>query len=124
MFFKIVALKNFANFTGKHLYRSLFLNKVAGFRNSNFIKKTPTQVFSSAVAEIFKNTFFYRTSSVAASHSFKSPACNFIKNVTPAKMFFENFATFLRISLDRTPPDDCFSCLFVNFEKFYRGDFL
>ena len=30
-------LKNFANFTGKHLCRSLFFNKVAGLKN--FIKK-------------------------------------------------------------------------------------
>ena len=31
-----------------------------------------------------------------------------------------NFAKFLRISFDRTPPDDCFLCLSVNFEKFFR----
>ena len=32
MFFKIGILKNFANFTGKHLCWSLFFNKVAGLR--------------------------------------------------------------------------------------------
>ena len=74
MSFKIVVLKNFANFTRKHLYWSLFLNKVAGLQNCNFIKKTSTQVFSSEVCEIFKTTFFYRTSPMAASDSFKSPA--------------------------------------------------
>ena len=37
MFFKKGDLKNFANFTGKHL-ESLF-NKVAGLRACNFIKK-------------------------------------------------------------------------------------
>ena len=30
LFFKIGVLKNFANFTGKHLCLSLFLNKVTG----------------------------------------------------------------------------------------------
>ena len=37
MFFKIVFLKNFANFTGKHLCWSLFFNKAAGLQT--FIKK-------------------------------------------------------------------------------------
>ena len=31
-FFKIVVLKNFAKFAGKHLCQSLFFNKVAGLR--------------------------------------------------------------------------------------------
>ena len=48
------ALKSLANFTGKHLYWSLFL------------LKTPTQVFSYEICEIFKNTFFYRIPPVAA----------------------------------------------------------
>ena len=40
MFYKIDVLKDFAKFTGKHLYWSLFLIK------RDFIKKkTPTQVF-------------------------------------------------------------------------------
>ena len=59
MFFKIRALKNFANFTGKHLCWSLSLNIVAGQRTYNFIKKeTPTKVFSCEICEIFRNTFF------------------------------------------------------------------
>ena len=32
------ALRNFAKFTGKHLWQSLFFNKVAGLRNVNFAK--------------------------------------------------------------------------------------
>ena len=39
LFFKKGVLKNFANFTGKHLCWSLFFNKVAGLRACNFIKK-------------------------------------------------------------------------------------
>ena len=51
MFFKIVVLKNFVNFTGKQLCWSLFLAKV----------------FSCEICEIFNNTFFYRTPPVAGS---------------------------------------------------------
>ena len=48
------ALRNFAKFTGKHHFKSLFFNKVAG----NFIKKeTLAQVFSCKFCEISKNTF-------------------------------------------------------------------
>ena len=50
-------LRNFPKFRGKHLYQSLFLNKVAGL--CNFIKKeTLTQVFSSEFHKIAKSTFF------------------------------------------------------------------
>ena len=38
MFFRIVVFKNFAKFTGKHLPWSLFFNKVAGFKNTFFMK--------------------------------------------------------------------------------------
>ena len=59
-------LRNFGEFTGKHLCHSLFFNKVAGSA-CNFIKKeTLAQVFSCEFCEIPKNTFFYRTPLVAA----------------------------------------------------------
>ena len=45
MFSKIFVLKNFANFTGKHLYWS------------NNVAETPTQVFSCAACEMFNNSF-------------------------------------------------------------------
>ena len=57
MFFKIGAFKNFVNFTEKQRPRGL----------QPFLKKTPTQVFSCEICEIFKNTFFYRTPPAAAS---------------------------------------------------------
>ena len=51
-------LRNFAEFAGKHLCQSLFLNKVAG-KACNFIKQeTLAQVFSYEFCEISKNTFF------------------------------------------------------------------
>ena len=63
MFFKIGVFKNFGNSRGKHLCWSLFLTKFL----TNFIKDTPTQVFSCEICEIFKNTFSYRTPLVTAS---------------------------------------------------------
>ena len=69
---------------------------------------------------LFKNTLFYGTSPVAAPESFSFPDCNFIIKETTAKMFFCEFCkTFKDIfSFDRTPQDDCFLCLYVNFEFF------
>ena len=45
-------LRNFTKFTGKHLYHSLFFNKVAGR------KATLAQVFFCEFCEISINTFF------------------------------------------------------------------
>ena len=70
MLFKVGDLKSFLNLTGKHLRWSLFFNKVGGLQGLQLYKKeTPTQVFSCHMWEVFKNTFFYRTLSVAASTS-------------------------------------------------------
>ena len=46
---------------------------------------------SCEIGEIFKRTLFYRTYQVAASESFRLPACNFIKKQTLAKMLFFEF---------------------------------
>ena len=67
MYLKIGALENFAMFTGKHLIGVAFLNKYAGLKTCNFIKKKLKHVFPCKIREIFKNTFFYRMHSVAAS---------------------------------------------------------
>ena len=68
MFCKKGVLKNVTKFTGKHLYRSLVFNKFADLRPATLFKKwTLTQVFSCEFCEIFKNTFSYKTPSVAAS---------------------------------------------------------
>ena len=70
VFCKKGVLRNFTKFTGKHLYQSLFFNKVAGLRPQacNFIKKeTLAQAFSYEYCEISKNTFSHRTPVVAAS---------------------------------------------------------
>ena len=70
MFCKKGVLINFAKFTGKHLCQNPFFNKAPDLRAQGciFIKKeTLAQVFSCEFCEISKNTFFHRTSLVAAS---------------------------------------------------------
>ena len=57
MFFKIGVLKNFANFTRKHLCWSFFLIKLQALFNK----------VSCEISQIFKNTFFNKTPLVAAS---------------------------------------------------------
>ena len=60
VFCKKGVLRSFTKFTGKHLCRSLYFNKVEG-QACNFIKiGTLTQVFSCEFWEISKNTFSYR----------------------------------------------------------------
>ena len=64
MFCKKGVLRNFSEFTGKHLCQSIFFNKVEGL---NFIKKeTLAQVFSYEFCEISKNTFSYTPPVVAS----------------------------------------------------------
>ena len=65
LFYKKVVLRNFAKFAGKHLCQSLFLSKVAGLRLATLFKKEP--LFFGKFCEISKNTFSYRTPSVAAA---------------------------------------------------------
>ena len=54
--FKIGVLRKVANFTGKHLGWSLFLIKLHAWRPVTLLKKTPTQVFSCKICEVFKQT--------------------------------------------------------------------
>ena len=55
-FCKKGVLKNFEKFTAKHLFQSLFFNKVAGC--CNFVKKeTLVLMFSCEFWKSFKNTF-------------------------------------------------------------------
>ena len=56
-------LKNFTNFTGKHLCQSFFFNKVVALRPVTLLKKeTLVQVFSCEFCEVSRNTFFTNTS--------------------------------------------------------------
>ena len=57
---------------------------------------------------------------MAAPESFRFPDCNFIIKETTAKMFFCEFSKIFKdiFTSDRTPPDDCFLSLSLNFEFF------
>ena len=79
MFCKKGILRNLTNFTGKHLYQSLFFDK-------EFSKKeTLAQVFSCEFCQISQNTFLHRTPLVAASGSFYS--CVFTVNLFHAPYY-------------------------------------
>ena len=62
MFFKMDALKNFLNFTGKKPVLESFPNKVAGLKVCNFIKKSlqrrsfPVKFYKFLGAPFLKNT--------------------------------------------------------------------
>ena len=49
-------LRKLAKFTGKHLCKSLFFNKVSGLRPLTLLKRRLTQVFSYEFCKISKNT--------------------------------------------------------------------
>ena len=57
MFFTIGVLKNLEIFMGKHMRWSLLLTKLQTFGPATLLRKTPTQVFSCEVCEIFKKNF-------------------------------------------------------------------
>ena len=66
---KKVVLKNFAVFTRKHLYWSLFLIKLRAFRPATLLKWTPTQTFSCEYCKILKSNYFEKQLWTAASVS-------------------------------------------------------
>ena len=67
MFCKKGVFKNFANFTGKHLCWSLFLEKLQVFRSAILLERDSNTGFSCEIYEIFKNTYFEEHLRTAAS---------------------------------------------------------
>ena len=65
--YKKGVLKKFLKFTGKHMYQSLFLNKVAGLRSATLLKKRLRHWCFPVNFAKFLRTHFYRTPPVAAS---------------------------------------------------------
>ena len=53
--------RNFAKFTGKHLWQSFFFNKVARLRPATLLKKTLWHRFFPVNLAKFLRTLFYRT---------------------------------------------------------------
>ena len=75
-------LRNFAKFTGKHQCKSLIFNKVAGLSHRYFpvnLTKFLRKPFLQNSSGWLFLTLFYWPSPVAASDSFRFPACKFIK---------------------------------------------
>ena len=58
MFCKKSVLTNFAKFTGKHLYQSLFFNKVADLRPATLLRKRPWYRFFPVNFAKFLRTLF------------------------------------------------------------------
>ena len=60
---KKVLLKNFTKFTGKHLYQSLFFNKVAGLRPATLLKKRLWhRCFPVNFVKFLRTSFLHNTS--------------------------------------------------------------
>ena len=57
LFYQKGVVKNFAKFAGKHLYQSLFVNKVAGMRPANLVKKLWTRSFPVNFAKFSRTPF-------------------------------------------------------------------
>ena len=55
---KMVFLRYFTKFTGKHLCQSLFFNEFAGLRPATLLKKRLWHSFHVSFCEISKSTFF------------------------------------------------------------------
>ena len=81
MFYKKSVLKNFANFTGKHLCWSLFLINLQDLDLQLYWKETLTQVFSSEISEIFKYTYFKEHLRVNVFTNIKMERINCFNNI-------------------------------------------
>ena len=143
MFFKIIVFKKVCKFHGKAPVLETFLRKLQTLRTATLIKRDSNTgillwilsivqkplfcvedvwtVGSETPVRLFKNSFFNKTFPVAASDSFRFPACSFIKKGTPVKTFFcEICEIFKNIFLQNTSGWllPVFTC---NFEKFFRS---
>ena len=74
VFCKKGVLRNFVQFTGKHLCQSLFFNKVTGLSPAPSLKKRLWQGVFLWLLQTSKNTISYRTPPVAASEKNKLAA--------------------------------------------------
>ena len=60
VFCKKGVLRNLIKFTGKHLYRSLFFNKVAGLRSAILFKKRLWKFFLGNFVKFLRTPFFIK----------------------------------------------------------------
>ena len=96
MFFKIVFLKKFANFTGKHLCRSLF-NKFAGPQLQLYWKETLVKS-----AKFLRTPYFTEHLQWLLSIVSGFQPATLLKKRFRQKCFSVNLAKFLRTSFDRS----------------------
>ena len=120
----------------------VLFNKVSGPQNCNFIKKRlqhklfAVNFVNYSKAPILRRGYmdglFWNTSPTFLRTPFLQniSSCWFwqfqlsslqLKKGTPAKKFFCEFCKILRTSFDKTPPDDWFLCLPLNFERSFRS---
>ena len=131
-------------FTKKYLCYSLFMVLLRSFRPSGlqlYMRDTPALVFQNQpFVDLLENRcswithkirrktlilelLFYEhlvLQNISSGCSSKFPACNIIIKEATAKKFSCEFCKIFKdiFSFDRTPQDDCFLCLSVNFEFF------
>ena len=67
--FEISSIKNFALFTGKHLFWGFFLMKLQAFKPATFFKSDSNTGVSCGYCELFKKLLFYGKPPEAASDS-------------------------------------------------------
>ena len=73
---------------------------------------------------LFKNSFFTEHLQWLLQKVSGFQSATLLKNRLRQRCLPVSFAKFLRTYLDRTPPKDCFLCLSMNFERFFRSPFL
>ena len=129
MFLRIIVLKSFSNYTGKHLCQSLF-NKVAGTQNCNFIKKRlQHRCFSVKFAQLLRKPFLTEHLYWLRLGDLGFQPETSVKERLMQRCFPVKFAKFLKTSFDRTPADVVFICEFweifqTTFSRTFRGSWL
>ena len=129
MFLRIIVLKSFSDYTGKHLCRSLF-NKVAGTQNCNFIKKRlQRRCFSVKFAQLLRKPFLTEHLYWLCVGGLGFQPETSVKERLLQRCFPVKFAKFLKTSFDRTPADVVFICEFweifqTTFSRTFRGSWL
>ena len=111
MFFKIVVLK-ISQISQESTCVGVFFNKVAGPQKEapvKFVKFLRTPYFTEHSQRLLLIVSGFQLATL-------------LKKKFRQRCFLRT--KFLRTSFDRTPPDDCFLCLSVNFEKFLRKPLL
>ena len=101
-----------------------FLIKLHVLKTATFLKrdsrwKKRHRCFPVKFAKFLRTPFFYRTSPVTPSESFRFPVCSFIKKETRKKMLFCEFCKIFKNIFWQNLSGWLLLVLSVNFEKFF-----